>query len=208
MDAIIYGRTEAFGGHLWPCDHGGHAHDAYHSCRHRSCPTCHHQDTDAWRAARRQELLPVPSVHVVFTGPHERGEGVRRPQQDLYAILLRAAAHARIKLAAAPPYVGGLIGGVCVLHPWTRTLAYQPPVHGLLPAGGVSADRTEWRPARSSSVVPVHALSKLVRGLLRALVPQERPDLLMPESVWTRGGVVYGKPAVHSTEQIRHDLGR
>ena len=109
---------------------------------------------------------------------------------------------ALIKLAADPHDVGGLIGVWCVLHTWTRTLAYHPHVHGLVPAGGVSADRTEWRPARSSSLVPVQALSKLFRGLFRALVQQERPDLLIPESVWTRGWVVYCKPAVHRTEQI------
>jgi hypothetical protein len=208
MDDIISCRTEALGGHLWPCDHCGHEPYAYHSCRHRSCPTCHHQDTEAWLAERRQELLPVPYCHVVFTVPHELGEVVRRHPQALYDILIRAAAQALIKLAADPHYVGGLIRVLCVLPTWTRTLAYHPHVHCLVPAGGVSADRTEWRPARSSYLVPVHALSKLFRGLFRALVQQERPDLLIPESVWTRGWVVYCQPAVHSTEQILNDLGR
>jgi hypothetical protein len=208
MDDIIYCRTEALGGHLLQCDHCGHEHYAYHSCRNRSCPKCHHQDTEAWLAERRQELLPVPYFHVVFTVPHELGEVVRRHQQDLYDILIRAAAQALIKLAADPHYIGGLIGVLCVLHTWTRTLAYHPHVHCLVPAGGVSADRTEWRPARSSYLVPVHALSTLFRGLFRAMVQQERPDLLIPESVWTRGWVVYCKPAVHSTEQILNYLGR
>jgi hypothetical protein len=71
----------------------------------------------------------------------------------------------------------------------------------LVPAGGVSADRTEWRPARPSSLVPVHALAKLFRGLLLDLVRQERPDLTLPESVWTKGWVVYGKPTVRGAEQ-------
>lgn len=208
MDDIIHCRTEALGGHLWPCDHCGQEHYAYHSCRNRSCPKCHHQDTEAWLAERRLELLPVPYFHVVFTVPHELGEVVRRHQQALYDILIRAAAHALIKLAADPHYVGGLIGVLCVLHTWTRTLAYHPHVHCLVPAGGVSADRTEWRPARSSYLVPVHALSQLFRGLFRALVSQERPDLTIPESVWTKGWVVYCKPALQGTEQVLNYLGR
>jgi hypothetical protein len=208
MNEIMNGRTEALGGHLLPCDHCGQEHDAYHSCRHRSCPTCHHQDTEAGLAGRRQELLPGPYFHVVFTVPHELGEVVRRHQQDLYDLLIRAAAQARIKLAAAPHYVGGLIGVLCVLHTWTRTLAYHPHVHCVVPAGGVSADRAEWRPARPSYLVPVHALSTLFRGLFRVLVRQERPALLMPESVWTKGWVVYCQPAVQGTEQILNDLGR
>jgi Putative transposase len=150
----------------------------------------------------------VPYFHVVFTVPHELGEVVRRHPQELDDILLRAAAQALIKLAADPHDVGGLIGVLGVLHTWPRTLADHPPVHCLVPARGVSADRAEWRPARPSYLVPVHALAKLLRGLFRVLVRQERPDLLMPESVWTKGWIVYCKPAVQGTEHILHDLGR
>ena len=104
--------------------------------------------------------------------------------------------------------MGGLIGGWCILHTWTRTLTYHPHVHCLVPAGGVSADRTEWRPARTSYLVPVHALAKLFRGLFLDLVHQERPDLIMPEVVWTTGGVGYCPPAVQGTEKVLNYLGR
>jgi hypothetical protein len=201
-------RTEALGGQLLQCERCGQEHYVYHSCRNRSCPKCHHQDTEAWLEERRQELLPVPYFHVVFTLPQELREIVRRNQKDLYDVLLRAAAHALIKLAADPHYVGGLIGVLCVLHTWTRTLAYHPHVHCLVPAGGISADRTEWRPARTSYLVPVQALSKLFRGLFLDLVRQERPDLPLPESVWTKGWVVYCKPAVQGTDQVLRYLGR
>ena len=208
IDDIIHGRTDALGGQLLQCDHCGQEHYVYHSCRNRSCPKCHHQDTEAWLEERRQELLPVPYVPVVFTLPRELRDLVRRHQKDLYDILLRAAAHALITLTADPHYVGGLIGLLCVLHTWTRALVYHPHVHGLVPAGGVSADRTEWRPARQTDLVPVRALSKLFRGLFRDLVRQERPDLALPESIWTREWVVYGKPALQGTEQVLRYLGR
>jgi hypothetical protein len=104
--------------------------------------------------------------------------------------------------------VGGLIGVLGVLHTWTRTLTYHPPGHCLGPAGGVSADRTEWRLARTSYLVPVHALAKLLRGLLQALVHQERPDLTLPASVGTQGWVVYGTPAMQGTALVLNDLGR
>jgi hypothetical protein len=208
MDAILRCRTEALGGQLWQCDHCGQEHFVYHSCRHHSCPTCHRLDTEAWLAERRQELLPVPYVQVVFTLPLELRVLVRRRQNDLHDILLRAAAHALIRLAADPHYVGGLIGVLCVLHTWTRTLAYHSHVHCLVPAGGVSADRTAWRPARTSHLVPVHALAKLLRGRFQALVRQERPDLTIPGSVWTKGWVVYCQPAMQGTELVLNYLGR
>jgi hypothetical protein len=208
MDEIIHCRTEALGGHLWPCDHCGQEHYAYHSCRNRSCPKCHRHDTEVWLAERRQELLPVPYFHVVLTLPQELRELARRHQKDLYDILLRAAAQALITLAADPHDVGGLIGVHCVLHTWTRTLVYHPHVHCLVPAGGVSADRTEWRLARTSSLVPVHALAKFFRGLFLDLMRQERPDLTLPKAVWTKGWVVDGKPTVQGPEKVLNDLGR
>jgi hypothetical protein len=143
--------------------------------------------------------------------PHELGESIRRHPQDLYDILFRAAAQSLqslITLAADPPDVGGLIGVLCVLHTWTRPPVYHPHVHGLVPAGGISADRTEWRPARSSYRVPVHALSQRFRGLLRDLLRQERPDLTIPEAVWTKGWVVSCKPTVQGTEPVLTYLGR
>jgi putative transposase/transposase-like zinc-binding protein len=201
-------RTEVLGGQLWPCDHGGQEHDVYHSCRNRSGPTCHRLDTAAWLEDRRRERLPVPYFHVVFTLPQERRELVRRNQNDLDDLLLRAAAQALLTLAADPHDVGGLIGVLCVLHTWTRTLVYHPHVHCLVPAGGVSADRTEWRPARTSSLVPVQALAKLFRGWFLDLVRQERPDLTLPASIRTKGWVVYGTPTVHGAEQVLNYLGR
>jgi Putative transposase/Transposase zinc-binding domain len=208
MADIIRCRTEALGGQLLQCERCGQEHYVYHSCRNRSCPKCHHQDTAAWLEERRQELLPVSYFHVVLTLPQELRELVRRNQKDLYDILLRAAAQSLLKLAADPHYVGGLIGVLCVLHTWTRALVYHPHVHCLVPAGGLSADRTEWRPARQTYLVPVHALSKLFRGVFLDLVRQERPDLTLPEAVWTKGWVVYCKPTVQGPEKVLNYLGR
>jgi hypothetical protein len=201
LDALIHCRPEALGGPLWPCEHGGQAHSADHACRHRSCPTCHPHATEVWLAERRQALLPVPDVPGVLTLPQALHERVRRHQHDLDAKLRRASAPARINLAMDPHDVGGLMGVLCILHTGTRTLTYQPPVHGLVPVGGVAADRPAWRPARPSSLVPVQALATLCRGLLLALVHQERPDRIIPEVVWTTGWVVYGQPAVQGPEK-------
>ena len=40
----------------------------------------------------------------------------------------------------------------------------------------------------TSSWVPVHPLSTRLCGLFRELVRQARPDLTIPEVVWTQGG--------------------
>ena len=208
LDDLVHGRTETVGGPLWPGEPWGPAPDVSHACRTRRGPPCHRQDTAAWRAERRQARLPVPSVHRVCTVPHARGESIRQPPQDRDAILLRAAAPARITRAADPHAVGGLMGGLCVLHTWTRTLAYQPHVHGLVPAGGVSADRTAWRSARPSDLVPVPALATLFRGRCLDLVRPDRPALPLPEAVWTTGWVGSCKPTGQGTAHVWPYLGR
>jgi hypothetical protein len=116
MAALLHGRTAAVGGHLWPGDHGGQEHDAAHSCRHRSGPTCHPHDPAVWLAARRQARLPGPSVHVVLTRPQALHERVRRHLKDRYDRWRRAAAQALSNLAMDPHDVGGRMGVLGLLH--------------------------------------------------------------------------------------------
>jgi len=99
---ILHCRTPALGGHLYACDHCGHQVYSYHSCRNRSCPKCHGDDTEAWLEKRRKELLPVEYFHVVFTLPQELRHPVRSHPEILYGILMKAAAQSLIKLAADP----------------------------------------------------------------------------------------------------------
>jgi hypothetical protein len=204
-------RTAVLGGRLYVCDHCGREHFVYHSCRNRACPKCHGKDTEAWLVARRQELLPVPYFHVVFTVPQTLRDLLRRHQTTLYPVLMRAAAKALIKLAADPHYVGGLIGVMAVLHTWSRTLAYHPHVHCLVPATGVQTDpdgRQRWLPARKNFLVPVKALSKLFRGLFLHRADKALGGLSLPASASKQPWVVYCKPTMRHTDKVLSYLGR
>ena len=204
---ILHCRTPAMGGHVFSCDHCHHQVYSYHSCRNRSCPKCHGDDTERWLEHRDKELLPVAYFHVVFTLPQELRSQVRSHQKILYGVLMKAAAKALIKLAADPHYVGGRIGVLALLHTWTRTLVYHPHIHCLVPAGGVS-DKQQWLPARPDYLVPVKALSRIFRGMFRDLVAQELPDLIIPEGAWNKEWVVYCKPTLQGAQKVLRYLGR
>jgi hypothetical protein len=208
IEDILDCRTEARGGHVYVCDHCGRSQYAYHSCRNRSCPKCHQQQTEAWLQARRAELLPVAYFHVVFTVPQELRRCLRGHQKTLYGILMQAAAGSLIKLAADPHYVGGLIGVLATLQTWTRTLAYHPHVHCLVPAGGVCADRRTWLDARATYLVPERALSRIFRGLFSELVARRAPQLRLPDAIWHTDWVVYCKPTIQGTQRVLDYLGR
>ena len=188
---ILACRTAALGGHLWRCDRCSAEVFAYHSCKNRSCPKCHTNQTEHWLRARQAEMLPTSYFHVTVTVPEELREVLRAHQRDGYALLMQTAADAIIELARDPRHVGGMVGVLAVLHTWTQQLVYHPHVHCLVTGGGVSADGHHWHPAHKAFLVPVKALAKLVRGKLRAAFAKRRPDLTLPGAVWSKPWVVH-----------------
>jgi Transposase zinc-binding domain/Putative transposase len=181
---ILACRTRALGGHLWRCDQCSHEVFSYHSCKDRSCPKCHTNQTKDWLANRQAEMLPVPYFHVTITVPAELRQLLRSNQRDGYALLMKAAADAIVELAHDPRYVGGTVGVLAVLHTWTQQLLFHPHVHCLVTG-------RDWDPARKSFLVPIKALAKLVRGKLKAWLANKRPDLSIPDTVWTMPWVVH-----------------
>jgi hypothetical protein len=189
-------RTPACGGHVHQCEQCGRTVYAYHSCRNRHCPKCHHAQTERWLAQHRARLLPCAYYLLTFTLPRELRALARDHPRTVYGLLLRCAASALQTLAYDPRYVGGRLGCVAVLHTWTRALLYHPHVHLLVTAGGLSADGTQWRAAQHPAfLVPVRALSvlfraKLCAGLQKAgCLPRTLP------AVWQKDWVVHCQPA-------------
>src|SRR5262245_23606516 len=128
--------------------------------------------------------------HVTVTVPEELRSLLRTNQRDGYAMLMKAAADAIIDIARDTRFVGGTVGVRAVLHTWTQQLLYHPHVHCLVTGGGASADGRHWYPASKSFLAPAMALAKLVRGKLKALLANKRPDLKIPDIVWTKSWVV------------------
>jgi len=194
MRAIERCRTEALGGSLWACPHCGRTRYSYHSCRNRHCPSCGQEQAEAWR--ERQERLLVPAAYhlVTFTVPEPLRAPIRSHPRECLPLLMRTAASALLKLAADPRHVGGMPGVTAVLHTWSRALVYHPHVHLLVTGGGL--DRAgRWHGARPGFLVPVRALSPIVRAKLRDGLARH-PEIFakVPPSVWTTPWVVHSKP--------------
>ena len=201
-------RTEALGGGLWRCDQCSAEVFSYRSCKNRSCPKCHTDETERWLAARKAEMLPTRYFHVTVTVPEELRDTLRANQRDGYALMMKAAAEAIIELARDRRHVGATVGVLAVLHTWTQQLLYHPHVHCLVTGGGVSDDGSDWRPARKAFLVPVKALAKLVRGKLRAALQKKRPDLVAPDAAWSKPWVVHCTPWGEGDEAVLDYLAR
>ena len=149
-----------------------------------------------------------PYFHVTVTVPEELRDTLRSHQRDGYALLMKAAAEAIVELARDRRHVGATVGVLAVLHTWTQQLIYHPHVHCLVTSGGVSDDGANWRPARRAFLFPVKALAKLVRGKLRAALRKKRPDLVVPDAVWSKPWVVHCTPWGEGDEAVLDYLAR
>jgi len=194
MRAIGRCRTEALGGSLWACPHCGRTRYSYHSCRNRHWPSCGHEEAEAWR--ERQERLLVPAAYhlVTCTVPEPLRAVVRSHPRECLPLLMRASAQGVRTLASDPRHIGGTPGITAVLHSWSRALIYQPHVHLLVTGGGLDRGG-RWHSARPGFLVPVRALSPIVRAKVRDGL-KKHPEIFakIPPSVWTTPWVVHSKP--------------
>jgi predicted Zn-ribbon and HTH transcriptional regulator len=185
LSAIEHCRTAALGGHLDRCHQCGHEAISFNSCRSRHCPKCQTNAREKWIAARKEELLPVKYVHVVFTIPHELSWLALHNKKIFYDLLFHASAATLLEIAADPRHLGADIGFLSILHTWGQNLQVHPHIHCVIPAGGLSLNRQHWIRPRYAFFLPVKVLSRVFRGKFVAGLKRAFRDgkLLFPGSI-------------------------
>jgi hypothetical protein len=217
--AILGCRTAALGGHVETCSACGATRHLYHSCRNRHCPQCQTRAKEAWLAARRREVLPVPYFHLVFTLPHDLNGLIGQHPRALYDMLFAAVSATLTEFAANPRWLGGTAAFTLVLHTWKQDLGRHVHIHALMPGGALSA-AGEWNSAKRGFLFPVKALSKVFRGKFVAALVKARDhgDLReqTPNDDWrdllsrlhAHEWVVYAKEPLAGPEQVLDYLAR
>ncbi len=219
--AILACRTAALGGHVEACDRCGTTRHVYHSCRNRHCPRCQSRATEAWLAARRREVLPVPYFHLVFTLPHDLNGLIGAAPRAIYELLFAAVAATLNAFAANPRHLGGVPAFSLVLHTWTQDLRRHVHVHALVAGGALTPEGAWVRPSKGF-LFPVRALSRVFRGKfvagLAALVRSDRLSRAPREAwpAWTalsarlyaHDWVVYAKQPLGGAQAVLDYLGR
>ncbi len=159
-------KTGALGSHFRQCDQCSHVDKAYNSCRNRHCPNCQHKDREEWLNKRMQELLPVGYYHFVFTVPHQLNQLIGQNKKQVYDILFKAASQTVLELSRDTKHLGAETGLITVLHTWGQNMREHPHLHCIMPAGGLSFDKTHWVHTRNSKDFFIHykVLSKKFRG--------------------------------------------
>jgi hypothetical protein len=165
-------------------------------------------------------------VHVVFTLPRQLAPLTLQNKKVVYHLLFRTSAETLLEVARDPQHLGAEIGFFSVLHSWSQKLELHPHVHCVVPAGGLSADRSRWIQPRYAFFLPVKVLSRVFRGKFVAALQRAFRDgelsfhgdlqpLTQPKTfaAWLRplfrkDWVVYAKPPFGGPEYVLRYLGR
>lgn len=218
--AIAACRTAALGGQVEACNCCGATRHVYHSCRNRHCPRCQTRAKEAWLAARRREVLPVPYFHLVFTLPHALNGLVATAPRAVYELLFRAAAATLTEFATSPRHLGGTPAFSLLLHTWKQDLGRHVHVHALV-AGGALAGDGAWISPKKGFLFPVKALSRVFRGKFVAGLETWQATGRTPESIaapaewrnlkqrlYAHDWVVYAKQPLGGPDAVLEYLGR
>ncbi|QQO55663.1 MAG: IS91 family transposase [Thiohalocapsa sp. PB-PSB1] len=218
LSAIQNCRTAALGGHIDYCTDCGTLYNSYNSCRDRHCPKCQGLEKARWIEARKDELLPVPYFHTVFTLPHAINDWVGWNDKLIYDLLFASATDTLQAFAAR--HWNGTLGITAVLHTWGQTMERHIHLHCIVPGGALTFDGEQFKPCPHRDwLFPVKALSKVFRGnyLERLERAHAAGELKSPPGVHFAAlrkalreydWVVYAKPPFGGPQQLIDYLGR
>jgi hypothetical protein len=173
-------RTARLGGHVDFCSQGcGYLAISYNSCRNRHCPKCQSLKQAKWLAERLERLLPTHYFHLVVTLPHELNPLALYNPELVFNLLFEAASRALLQFARDYERLRAQIGFTAVLHTWDQELNSHHHLHLVVTGGGLSEDGERWIAAGNSFLLPVRALSKIIREkFMEALEKAFREDRL------------------------------
>ena len=168
----------------------------------------------------------MPYFHVVFTLPHALNMLCEQNPAVLYGLLFWASARTLLEVAADTKHLGAQIGFLSILHTWGQNLLLHPHLHCVIPAGGLSSDRTRWVRPKYAFFLPVKVLrrvfrGKFVDGLRRAhrhkqlrfggpltALEESKNFAAFLRTLFRQDWVVYAKPAFGGPAQVLRYLGR
>ncbi len=164
LTAILGCRSEHFGQMQLECENCNYQQTTFHSCGHRSCPSCQHHDTSQWIERQKQKLLPVDYFMVTFTLPREFRSLVYAHQNICFNKLFECSISTLKDFANNSAKLGGDIGMTAVLHTHSRRLDFHPHVHIIVPGGCVNKKRKYWKKLKGRYLFNALALAKVFRA--------------------------------------------
>ncbi len=164
LSALKACRTEESPLFLVQCQ-GCSAQETFpHSCGHRSCPHCQHNEGQRWLGRQRKKLLPVNYFMVTFTLPAQLRPLAWHHQRIVYDLLLKLGWQTLQTFGLNDSKLKGKLGAHAVLHSNTRSLDYHPHVHFIVPAGALDLKHRLWRKKKGKYLFRQEDLATVFRA--------------------------------------------
>jgi len=149
-----------------------------HSCGHRHCPHCQHHESEQWLQRQLQKQVPAEYFLLTFTLPAELRSLAFQHQRAVYSAMIQCGWETIRTFTRNDSQLQGAAGAISVLHTHSRTLAYHPHVHWVVPAAAVDAGKQRWR-TKQGYLFNHQALAKVFRA--KMLDTLTRQGLPLPE---------------------------
>jgi len=74
----------------------------------------------------------------------------------MYGVLFKAASQTILELCKDTKHLGANTGLITVLHTWGQNMMEHPHLHCIMPAGGLSFDKSHWVHTQKSKDFFIH----------------------------------------------------
>ena len=172
LNAILGCRTDQYDQMLLSCQSCPWQTSCYQSCGHRACNQCQNHSSTQWLQRQTAKLLPVDYFMVTFTLPAELRGLVKANQKLMYALLFDCAISTVKKFGLNDKGFATQLAATAVLHTHSRRLDYHPHVHLIVPGGGITKRRNEWRKIKGKYLANEFNLAAVFRGRMLAAIAQ------------------------------------
>ena len=166
LNAILGCRTAQYGQVYLSCRDCPWQTTRYQSCGHRSCNQCQNHNTTQWLQRQQKKLLPVEYFMVTFTLPYELRSLAKQNQKLIYSLLFECAVSTLMAFGHNDKALAADLAATAVLHTHTRRLDYHPHLHMIVPGGGLTKKRREWKVLKGKYLFNGKQLASVFRGKL------------------------------------------
>ena len=144
----------------------------YHRCKSRFCPSCGYRATLLWLDYQEAALPDIPYTGIVFTMPRELWNIFKRNRHLLHDL---PALSADVIQQWIKMKYGVSVLIIVVPHPFGGDLKFNPHLHILISAGGLSKSEGRWIPRielQKNALMRMwrYAVITHLRGALKAQV--------------------------------------
>jgi hypothetical protein len=172
LNAIMGCRTAQYGQVHLSCNACAAQGACYQSCGHRSCNRCQNHSTTQWLERQTKKLLPVEYFMVTFTLPYELRALTKANQRLVYALLFDCAVSTVKEFGVNDKAFAAELAMTAVLHTHSRQLDYHPHVHLIVPGGGVTKDRKQWKAVKGKYLFNGRQLAAVFKGKLLSAIQE------------------------------------